>query len=73
MFEQWLGPDKFREGVRRYVAKHAWSNATAEDFFAALAASDDAIVPAFRGFAETARRTAPRCGARLHGGTIARV
>ena len=43
----------FREGVRRYMAKHAWSNATAEDFFAALAASDDAIVPAFRGFAES--------------------
>ena len=36
MFEQWLGPDKFREGVRRYIAKYAWGNATAEDFFAAL-------------------------------------
>jgi alanyl aminopeptidase len=52
MFEQWLGPDKFREGVRRYMAKHAWSNATADDFFAALAASDDALVPALRGFVE---------------------
>jgi cytosol alanyl aminopeptidase len=52
MFEQWLGPDKFRDGVRRYVAKHAWSNATADDFFAALAASDEAIVPAFRAFAD---------------------
>ena len=52
MFEQWLGPDKFRDGVRRYVAKHAWSNATADDFFAALAGSDDAIVKAFRAFAD---------------------
>lgn len=52
MFEQWLGPEKFRDGVRRYVAKHAWSNATADDFFAALAASDEAIVPAFRAFAD---------------------
>jgi alanyl aminopeptidase len=52
MFEQWLGPDKFRDGVRRYVAKHAWSNATADDFFAALAGSDDVIVPAFRAFAD---------------------
>ena len=54
MFEQWLGPDKFREGVRRYMAKFAWSNATAEDFFAALAATDDALVPAFRGYVERA-------------------
>jgi alanyl aminopeptidase len=54
MFEQWLGPEKFREGVRRYMAKFAWSNATAEDFFAALAATDDALVPAFRGYVERA-------------------
>jgi len=52
MFEQWLGPDKFRDGVRRYVASHAWSNATADDFYAALAASDASIVPAFRAFAD---------------------
>ncbi len=54
MFEQWLGADKFREGVRRYIGKHAWGNATAEDFFAALAADDDALVPALRGFVERA-------------------
>jgi alanyl aminopeptidase len=54
MFEQWLGPDKFREGVRRYMAKFAWGNATAEDFFAALAATDDALVPAFQGYVERA-------------------
>jgi cytosol alanyl aminopeptidase len=54
MFEQWLGPEKFRDGVRRYVAKHAWGNATADDFFAALAAADDAVIPAFRGFVERA-------------------
>jgi alanyl aminopeptidase len=52
MFEQWLGPEKFAEGVRRYVAKHGWANATADDFFASLAASDSAIVPAFRAFAD---------------------
>ncbi|MEP7328971.1 MAG: M1 family aminopeptidase, partial [Betaproteobacteria bacterium] len=54
MFEAWLGPEKFREGVRRYVNKHAWGNATAEDFFAALATTDDAVVPALRGFVERA-------------------
>jgi alanyl aminopeptidase len=52
MFEQWLGEEKFREGVRRYVAKYAWGNATADDFFASLAATDDAVIPAFRGFAD---------------------
>ncbi|MBK9116580.1 MAG: ERAP1-like C-terminal domain-containing protein [Betaproteobacteria bacterium] len=54
MFEQWLGPDRFREGVRRYMARYAWGNATADDFFAALAATDDAIVPSFRDFVERA-------------------
>ena len=54
MFEQWLGPERFRDGVRRYVAKHAWGNATADDFFAALAATDDAVLPSFRDFVERA-------------------
>ncbi len=54
MFEAWLGPEKFREGVRRYINKHAWGNATSEDFFTALAAADDAVVPALRGFVERA-------------------
>ncbi len=52
MFEQWLGPDRFRDGVQRYMAKYAWGNATADDFFAVLGAADDALVPAFRGFAD---------------------
>ena len=52
MFEDWLGPDRFRDGVRRYVAAFPWGNATAEDFFAALAAEDAALVPALRGFVE---------------------
>ncbi|MFO1303346.1 MAG: M1 family aminopeptidase [Burkholderiales bacterium] len=52
MFEQWLGPDQFRDGVRNYVAKYGWSNATAGDFFAALGAKDEAVVPAFRAFAD---------------------
>ena len=50
MFEDWLGPDKFRDGVRRYMAKHAWSVATADDFVDALAAGDEAVAPAFRAF-----------------------
>jgi len=54
MFERWLGREKFRDGVRRYMAAHSWGNATADDFFAALAASDEFLVPAFRGFVDRA-------------------
>ncbi len=36
MFEQWMGPDVFRAGVRDYVSRHAWSNATADDLWSAL-------------------------------------
>ena len=69
MFEQWLGPEKFRDGVRRYVAKHAWGNATADDFFAALAATDDARDPGVPRIRRTGRRAAARRRARLHGAT----
>ena len=40
MFEGWLGEDRMREGVRRYIARHAHGSARAEDLFAALAEQD---------------------------------
>jgi alanyl aminopeptidase len=36
MFEQWIGPEKFRQGVLDYLKANAWQNATAEEFFASL-------------------------------------
>lgn len=36
MLESWLGPEKFRAGTQRYLARHAWRNARAEDFLASL-------------------------------------
>ena len=36
MFEQWIGPDVFRRGVKGYMDKHAHRNATAADFMQAL-------------------------------------
>ncbi|MET0592975.1 MAG: M1 family metallopeptidase [Polyangiaceae bacterium] len=36
MIESWLGEEQFREGMRRYIKKHEWSNATAADLYAAL-------------------------------------
>ncbi len=40
MFEAWMGPERFRKGIQRYLRKHAWSNATSDDFLAALAAEE---------------------------------
>ncbi|HEY0372277.1 MAG TPA: M1 family metallopeptidase [Thermoanaerobaculia bacterium] len=36
MFEQWIGPDKFRQGVLDHLKSNAWGNANASEFFAAL-------------------------------------
>ena len=52
MFEAYLGADKFRDGVRLYLRRHAYGNANAKDFLQALsdASKDPAIVPAFESF-----------------------
>jgi len=55
MFENWFGPEPFRDGVRAYLKRHALGNATAEDFIRALGAASgkgaDAVA-VFRGFIE---------------------
>lgn len=51
MFERWIGEEKFRKGVQRYLKAHFWGNATTEDFLAAMSAEigvDPA--PAFNSF-----------------------
>ncbi|WP_284616879.1 M1 family metallopeptidase [Aquabacterium humicola] len=50
MFEQWLGPERFRDGVRRYIDRHAWGSASGDDFFAALGRLDAALPAALRSF-----------------------
>ena len=54
MFENWLGADAFQAGVRRYMVKHAWANASGEDFIAALTAGNAALAGALRSFTEQA-------------------
>ncbi len=39
MFEAFLGPEVFRDGVRAYMQAHAFSNATAEDLWIALSST----------------------------------
>jgi len=50
MFESYMGPEKFRDGVRRYLLKYEWKNATSGEFLAALAGDDSTIAPAFASF-----------------------
>ena len=52
MISGYLGEDKFRDGVRRYMARHRFGSATSDDFFSALAeaAGDPRLVDALRGF-----------------------
>jgi len=38
MVEDWIGPDVFRDGMRRYMKAHAYSSATSADFWAAMSA-----------------------------------
>ena len=36
MIEDWIGPDTFRNGMRRYMKAHAYGNTTSADLWAAL-------------------------------------
>jgi alanyl aminopeptidase len=68
MFERAIGPEKFRDGVRAYLAKHRFGNATSVDFFAAISevAGRD-VAPALGSFLDQAGapvvHTELRCGA----------
>ncbi|MBS1123077.1 MAG: Peptidase [Deltaproteobacteria bacterium] len=51
MLERHIGADVFQKGVRQYLAKHAWGNATYDDFVAEMtAAAGKDLKPVFDGF-----------------------
>ena len=54
MIAGYMGDDKFRDGVRRYMAAHRYGNATSTAFFAAMAeaSGDPRIVPAMQSFTD---------------------
>jgi len=54
MFESYMGPEKFQEGIRRYLRKYAWGNATSAQFFEALGGGDQAVGRAFSTFLDQA-------------------
>jgi aminopeptidase N len=39
MIEDWVGPDVFRDGMRRYMKAHRYGNTTSADLWAALASA----------------------------------
>ncbi|OYU99258.1 MAG: peptidase M1 [Burkholderiales bacterium PBB5] len=52
MFEAWLGEQRFRDGVRRYMQRHAWGNARTADFLAALGETEPTLPDALRSFTQ---------------------
>ena len=53
MIETYLGEDKFRDGMRHYMAAHAYSNSTTADLWAALeGASGKPVKQIAAGFTE---------------------
>ncbi len=54
MFESYVGPEKFRQGVQLHLNRYAYKNASAEDFFASVgeAAGDPKLVPALQTFTD---------------------
>jgi alanyl aminopeptidase len=54
MFEAWLGEQRFRDGVRRYMQRHAWGTARTDDFLAALGEADASLPEALRSFTQQA-------------------
>jgi len=59
MVENFMGKEKFREGVQKYMKKYEWGNTTAIDFFETIASvlepkKAEAVVKSFRNFVEQA-------------------
>lgn len=59
MVENFMGKEKFREGVQKYMKKYEWGNTTAIDFFETIASvlepkKAEAVITSFRNFVEQA-------------------
>jgi alanyl aminopeptidase len=54
MFEQWLGEERFRAALQRYLTNHADGNATAAELLAELNTAERGAGDAFAGFLDQA-------------------
>ncbi|WP_126173226.1 M1 family metallopeptidase [Altericroceibacterium xinjiangense] len=54
MIAGFMGDEKFKQGVRRYLSQHRYGNATSEEFFASMAqtAGDPRITAAMQSFTD---------------------
>ena len=53
MFERWVGEERFREGMRKYLAEHAFGSGSSDDLIATLAQASgkgDAFAKGMRSF-----------------------
>lgn len=50
MFEAYLGPEKFQAGIRAYLKKYSWGNATSSDFLQSVSGGDPVVGQAFSSF-----------------------
>lgn len=51
MFERWVGPEKFRQGIHDYLIAHAWSSGSTDDLLASISrAAGQNVAPAFHSF-----------------------
>lgn len=69
MFEQWIGQEKFRDGVLAHIKDHAWGNATSSQFFASLSkAAPAGTAAAMQTF--IAQPGIPLVGVEVQGNTV---
>jgi len=76
MFEQYIGPEAFRTGIREYLQAHARGNATSADLIEAVAAQGDrpqAIAQAFYSFIDQPGVPFVQIGVECDGATPALV
>src|SRR3546814_19281418 len=64
MFEQYIGPEPFRAGIRNYLKAHARGNATSAELIPAPTAQSDDPAPVSQAFF----RSIDHPGKRKHGG-----
>ncbi len=54
MFESYIGPDKFRAAVERYLRKYSGKNSTSAEFLHEIGGNDQAVAKAFSSFLDQA-------------------
>ncbi len=70
MIAAYLGDEKFRQGVRLHLQRHAYGNATSDQFFQSIAdaAQDAKVLAAFRSFVD--QQGVPLVTLHRNGGTL---